>query len=171
MAHARHHNLGKAHVAVRQRRNHANRAQQRFLLDEICNERRRGHALNSHLAEDAQVLRVVHAGNHARHVKHALRDLARHQIAIVLARSCHKHIGSPNARILLIVRIASIAPNDQIATLKLHRKPVGATERLFDNGYLVAALQQNLSQIRPNLSSAGNNDVHVITLSQPAWAN
>ena len=139
MAHARHHDLGKRNVAVRQRRGHAHAAQQRLFLDEVRNERGGRHALDAHLLEDAEVLRAVHARDAARHVEHALRYLARHEVVVVLAGGGHEHVGAPDARVLLVLRVAAVAVDDQVAPLKRHRQAVGRGQILLDDGHVVAA--------------------------------
>ena len=149
-----------------QRRHDGHRSQERLLLDEVRDERRRGHAFDAHFTEDALVFRIVHASDAAGHAEHALGDFAGYEIRIVLARGGHEHIGLADARILLVARIAAVAVNDEVRPSQLHGEAIGRGEPLLDDRHLVAALQHDASQIRPDFAAASDNDVHGYHLIQ-----
>ena len=106
--------------------------------------------------------RVVHASDDARDMKHALRDLARHQVTVVEAGRRHEHVRSPDACVLLIARVAAVAVNDEIAAFEHDRQLVGGLEGLLDDRDLVSALKQNRSEVRPDLPAAGDDDEHLL---------
>ena len=47
--------------------------------------------------------------------------------------------GAPDARVLLVLRVAAVAVDDQVAPLKRHRQAVGRGQILLDDGHVVAA--------------------------------
>ena len=114
MAHVPHREFGERYIAMIQRRYHRNGTKQCLFFDQVRDQRGRGYAFDAHLTEDAQVLRVVHAGNHTRHIEHALSHFAGYQIRIILPRSTYEDIGLPDTCIFLTTRIAGITLDDQI---------------------------------------------------------
>ena len=118
--------------------------------------------------EDAHVLRAVHARNASGHAEHALRDLARHEVAVVLAGRGDEHVGVADTRVLLELRVAAVAVDDEVATRELHRQTVGGASVLLDDSNLVAALQKHVRKIGADLSAAVDHYIHECPFAEGA---
>jgi len=156
-----HLHLDHRDVALGERRDCIQVAERRFLLDKAADERGRRHAFDAQLAEDAQVLWVVHASDAAVHLEHPQRDLACHKVVVVAPGCRHEHIGMPDIGIFHHARVAAVAEDNQHTAGKRGGHLDGAVVVRLDDHDIVAALERGAGQVFADLAGTHDDDVHV----------
>ena len=109
--------------------------------------------------EELVVSRVVHPRHHLGYAVTLLRELADHDVVLIVARDRHDDVGwTPDPGVLQYVQLGSVAVEGSILELDFER--LVAPLVLLDEDDLVVQPTERSGDVRADLSTADDQDEH-----------